>query len=66
MGKWKAWKSKAGKAIKKFLIYVGIAIAAILLLAISYRVGMGLYKKSLTNKIAKLRAQLSVQNSAIK
>jgi hypothetical protein len=63
MGKWKAWKSKAGKAIKKFLIYVGIAIASIILLAILYRVGMGLYKSSLTSKIGKLRAQLSAQNS---
>ena len=63
MGKWKAWKSKAGKAIKKFLIYVGIAIGAIILLAILYRVGMGLYKSRLTSQIGKLRGQLSVQNS---
>jgi hypothetical protein len=63
MGKWKAWKSKAGKAIKKFLIYVGIAIGAIILLAILYRVGIGLYKSRLTSQIGKLRGQLSVQNS---
>ncbi len=63
MGKWKAWKSKAGKAIKKFLIYVGIAIGAIILLAILYRVAMGLYKSRLTSQIGKLRGQLSVQNS---
>ena len=63
MGKWKAWKSKAGKAIKKFLMYVGVAIVSIVLLAIAFRVGMSLYKKGLSSKIAKLRAQLSVKSA---
>lgn len=61
MASWKAWKTKTGDRIKKFVIAVAIGIAAVLVLVIAYRVGMSLYKKSLTKQIDALTAELKIK-----
>lgn len=61
MASWKAWKTKTGDRIKKFVITAAITIGVVILLYIAWYVSIKAYKASLKKQIAVLTAELSVK-----
>ncbi len=57
LGGYQSFQKNTGKSVKKTILYIVIAIAVLIGIIVSWRVGISLYKSSLRKQISNLQLQ---------